>query len=1109
MAHAAGTVYFDDFQLEKGDTAGAYNYVSNGHFGFDTYAITSSANAAIVSGEEHDQQQGKMVKLTGGAAKESVYSQRIPINCAAGSSFLLSGWAKADSLPAAEGRTFQLSAALHFESGAVQYVEAPFNPDVAGEWQYLSVPVAPERSETIQAVTVSCSYKRNENAAYFDDLSLVMEPCTAYLYNSDGNITAVNTTNRAELTCSYEGADLISQAGGANGNYTYTYDPQTKNITQATNENLQLSLSYDSAGRTTQSRLGNSWGPEYLKTSAGYIEDGSLVAQSEDTLGNQTTYSYTNESYGSPKSETRAASSGTVTQEYGYEANGRLSQTFISGVSSVHYGYSNGQLTSVENGGYIPGVAEKQTQSYSFAYDQYGNRTESRIGARLLARYENDKNTVKSMQYGNSESVSYQYSYDAYNRLKTSNNGEETETYYYNGAGDLSRLEVKHNSSKKLLFVYTYEYDSLGRLIRSREENGGSVRLQEVEYRYNNKNQLTQYTYYDGEQAKSEYVNYNSNGTIASFQPVNGDWQVYYYDGLNRLIRETVDHDANANLQYEISYSYKGQGEENRTTGLVSEKNYHYQNAGQSGVEDYKLSYTYDRVGNIKSSSYQTKRSGDSAAVTRSLGSYSYDQLNQLTVETVYNKSNSLGDIIEYEYDTYGNLRSAKHYAYEKKAGSFLPVKVLKKTESYSYGDSEWKDLLTGYNGQAITYDAIGNPLTYYNGQSYSMSWAHGRQLQGVTTGGKEIGFSYDKDGLRLGKSVGSTGYAYLWAGGRLAEQKWGDNRIIFSYDESGAPQSFYYRNASNSGENYGWGTKYYYVLNAQGDVVQLRDQNNAVVANYQYDAWGKLLYVYDNAGTEITDADHIALINPLRYRGYYYDSETGFYYLQSRYYDPVIRRFINADGYVSIGQGLLGYNMFTYCGNNPVNRNDLTGAFWKEIGDFFKKAGKAVVNFVKSTFGAGATVVRQTRQEIELSPPGVNLFVTVKKGTKENKTLSSRGNSSKPISVYAQGRSDNPLLSSAGLKINIASFTLNVSLGLDNIGISGSVKNGKATNTFGLSADLSQLKIGFESSTTVKWDNDTNVTDYINASVTAWGIAALYILVTTGEWVPSPQPAF
>ena len=114
--------------------------------------------------------------------------------------------------------------------------------------------------------------------------------------------------------------------------------------------------------------------------------------------------------------------------------------------------------------------------------------------------------------------------------------------------------------------------------------------------------------------------------------------------------------------------------------------------------------------------------------------------------------------------------------------------------------------------------------------------------------------------------------------------------------------------------------------------MVQLRDQNNAVVANYQYDAWGKLLYVYDNAGTEITDADHIALINPLRYRGYYYDSETGFYYLQSRYYDPVIRRFINADGFVSTGQGLLGYNMFTYCGNNPVCRIDESGKCYYNI---------------------------------------------------------------------------------------------------------------------------------------------------------------------------------
>ena len=388
------------------------------------------------------------------------------------------------------------------------------------------------------------------------------------------------------------------------------------------------------------------------------------------------------------------------------------------------------------------------------------------------------------------------------------------------------------------------------------------------------------------------------------------------------------------------------------------------------------------------------------------------------------------------------------------------------------------------------------------------MSWAHGRQLEGVTTGGKEIGFSYDKDGLRLGKSVGSTGYAYLWAGGRLAEQKWGDNRIIFSYDESGAPQSFYYRNASNSGENYGWGTKYYYVLNAQGDVVQLRDQNNAVVANYQYDAWGKLLYVYDNAGTEITDADHIALINPLRYRGYYYDSETGFYYIQSRYYDPVIRRFINADGYVSTGQGVLGNNMFAYCGNNPVNRADPTGMFWKEIGDFFSKAWNRIKTWAKNTFGAGSSTTA-TIAEIETPVIPDPSPITVKTGTKTTQTISKHGDSSKPISVYANKDAQHPIKSSsAGININIVNFTLDLSVGFDDIGISGSLTNGNTTNNFGVKLNLSELKIGFEGSTAIQWDNTTE-TAYTNASISGWAIAAAYILATTGQYVQSPSYAY
>ena len=99
------------------------------------------------------------------------------------------------------------------------------------------------------------------------------------------------------------------------------------------------------------------------------------------------------------------------------------------------------------------------------------------------------------------------------------------------------------------------------------------------------------------------------------------------------------------------------------------------------------------------------------------------------------------------------------------------------------------------------------------------------------------------------------------------------------------------------------------------------------VVARYHYGPWGELLYIANGSNADVSsDSTHIANINPIRYRGYYYDTETGFYFLQSRYYDPQTHRFINADGYVSTGQGILGYNMYAYCNNNPIKLSDTNG---------------------------------------------------------------------------------------------------------------------------------------------------------------------------------------
>lgn len=119
--------------------------------------------------------------------------------------------------------------------------------------------------------------------------------------------------------------------------------------------------------------------------------------------------------------------------------------------------------------------------------------------------------------------------------------------------------------------------------------------------------------------------------------------------------------------------------------------------------------------------------------------------------------------------------------------------------------------------------------------------------------------------------------------------------------------------------------TLYYYVLNAQGDVIALLNSAGALVASYNYGAWGNYS-VHDDKGAKITKASFIGHINPLRYRGYYYDRETRLYYLQSRYYDFANCRFINADGLFT--DGFIGANLFAYCANNPVNTTDHTGNF-------------------------------------------------------------------------------------------------------------------------------------------------------------------------------------
>ena len=150
----------------------------------------------------------------------------------------------------------------------------------------------------------------------------------------------------------------------------------------------------------------------------------------------------------------------------------------------------------------------------------------------------------------------------------------------------------------------------------------------------------------------------------------------------------------------------------------------------------------------------------------------------------------------------------------------------------------------------------------------------------------------------------------------------WGQHLVVYIYDADGTPIGMQYHHNSYFHRQY---DVYWFEKNLQGDVVAVYDEDGDKLISYAYDAWGNFATTYHNGCT----ASHNANLNPFRYRGYYYDAETGLYYVSSRYYDPEIGRWINADGQLTTGSDLTGLNLFAYCGNNPVNRIDPTGEAW------------------------------------------------------------------------------------------------------------------------------------------------------------------------------------
>ena len=294
-----------------------------------------------------------------------------------------------------------------------------------------------------------------------------------------------------------------------------------------------------------------------------------------------------------------------------------------------------------------------------------------------------------------------------------------------------------------------------------------------------------------------------------------------------------------------------------------------------------------------------------------------YDDVNQLIREN----NTYLNKTVTYAYDVGGNLVTKKEYAYT--TGT---LGAVTSTVTNTYGDSKWKDKLTKYNGTAISYDAIGNTTNWRDGAA--LTWKNGRQMATYSKTGTSVSYKYNDAGIRTQKTVNGAVTEYYYNGGNLAyevrKNSSGAVTHTIGYTDFGLTVN---------------GVAYFYVFNGQNDVIGLVSNSSARVVNYTYDSWGKLLSITGSLASTIGE------INPIRYRGYYYDTESGMYYIGTRYHDPVVGRFINPDMALGVNGDISTYNLYIYCGNNPVNRYDVNGMVWEDLWEKTKAIAKAVLH--------------------------------------------------------------------------------------------------------------------------------------------------------------------
>ncbi len=773
-------------------------------------------------------------------------------------------------------------------------------------------------------VTPNGSVTRTEKTNYFydDEQRLLRTETTVELQRHTevpaAEDTADETTETTETTKTTEATDATDTTDGEGtaGSETVTtllrhyktvstrdYNAQGKIVrTETYVEGEQTTAGvtveetvYDDKGGVLETRTYNTLDPASRFCEKHELDEktGKALAEYDETGEHKTIYTY--DSDGVTVRSKTLPNGGKVA--YGAdETNDVVSitqSTAIGEENSTRKRYTAALLTEVRSG----------NNTVRYAYDHMRRTSDV---------YLNSKEPLVSMTYGN----------NAVYRGQTVNwanatwaNGMFTQTYTER-AGRHIRVErrfdglttlitptydergrvisravvtIRHiggNQIRETVEEELFAFDDLDRMISYTHKRKGATDVTE-RYTYDDFGQLSEKTVTVGDTTRTDTYTYRDNAARELQTFTTGDLTVTpQTDVLGRSTGKTVTVGSRIVEKEKITYRKVGDCATNTPATLTY------------GNGDF-LQYTYDEMGNIAS----VMENGELIA------RYAYDQLGRLIREDNL-KTGKTQTVI---YDCNGNILRRRTYDFTLMRDELLVGATVKKVDTYRYDG----DRMLSFNGTACTYDDMGCPSEY---RGHVMEWNElCRPTKYVIAADDEVTYTHNADGRRTAKKHNA------------------EAEIAFTYDSNGKLLmqsngiSFLYDHAGIAGMTYD-GNTYLYRKNAQGDVIALCDTNGAVVATYTYDAWGNCevcptAVIDNNRKSEYNKT--VANLNPIRYRSYYFDTETGLFLVSSRYYDPETGRFISPDDISYLDpESIGGLNLYAYCLNNPVMYADPTGHF-------------------------------------------------------------------------------------------------------------------------------------------------------------------------------------